>query len=158
MQDSASESGTGPPRGDMALPEAEFHSIYARVPRLTVEVVVESSQGILLTRREPGPCAGLWHIPGGTVRFGEPLVVAVKRVAANELGLDVSVGPFLGYIEYLSHYLNGLDSPVGLAFLCHVEEDPLTTVGDRRSWFAALPDRMHTEQRDFLLKHRLVRS
>ena len=47
--------------------------------------------------------------------------------------------------------------PVGLAFLNHVEEDQLTTVADRRSWFAVLPDRMHTEQGDFLLEHRLVR-
>ena len=46
------------------------------------------------------------HGPGGTVRLGEPLVAAVKRVAATELGL--SVGPFLGYIEYPRHYLNGL--------------------------------------------------
>jgi len=48
------------------------------------------------------------HGPGGTVRLGEPLVAFVKRVAATELGLEVSVGPFLGYIEYPSHYLNGL--------------------------------------------------
>ena len=36
--------------------------------------------------------------------------------------------------------------PVGLAFLNHVEEDQLTTVADRRSWFAVLPDRMHAER------------
>jgi len=98
------------------------------------------------------------HGPGGTVRLGEPLVAAVRWIAATELGLEVSVGPFLGYIEYPSHYLNGLDFPVGLAFLNHVEEDQLTTVADRRSWFAVLPDRMHAEQGDFLLEHQLVRS
>ena len=157
MQDSAPEVPPGASGGEPPLSEAEFRSIYSRVPRLTVEVVVESSQGILLTRRETGPCAGLWHVPGGTVRFGEPLIAAVKRVAATELGLEAPVGPFLGYIEYPSHHLNGLDSPVGLAFLSHVEEDQLTTIADRRSWFAVLPDRMHTEQHDFLLEHRLVR-
>ncbi len=146
------------PSGEMGLSEAEFREIYARVPRLTVEVIVRSPQGILLTRRESGPCAGLWHIPGGTVRFGEPLVAAVARVAATELGLDVSVGPFLGYIEYPSHSLKGLDSPVGLAFLCKAAELRPTAVAEGQTWFASLPVPMHTEQRDFLLRHRLARS
>jgi hypothetical protein len=65
MQDSASEPSTGAPRGDMALSEAEFRDIYARIPRLTVEVIVESSQGILLTRRESGPCATGPVVPCG---------------------------------------------------------------------------------------------
>jgi ADP-ribose pyrophosphatase YjhB (NUDIX family) len=156
--ESGAKRASGELGGHAALSEAEFHTIYARVPRLTVEVVVESSRGIVLTRRESGPCAGLWHIPGGTVRFGEPLIAAVKRVASTELGVEVSVERFLGYIEYPSHYLNNLDSPVGLAFLSHLEEGELTMAADRRSWFSVLPERMHAEQRDFLLEHRLARA
>ncbi len=156
--DAASEADADPPGGDQPLSEAAFNDIYARVPRLTVEVVNQSPLGILLTRRESGPCAGLWHIPGGTVRFAEPVVAAVKRVAATELGFEVSVGPFLGYIEYPSHYLNGLDSPVGLAFLTHFVGDRPTTLANGQSWFTALPDPMHTEQRHFLLQHRLAKS
>lgn len=152
-----SEVPLGAP-GEAPLSEAEFRGIYAKVPRLTVEVIVQSRRGVVLTQRRCGPCAGLWHIPGGTVRFGEPLVAAVKRVAATELGLEVSVGPFLGYIEYPSHYRNSLDSPVGLAFLCHLGEDQPVPAADRPSWFTALPDQMHTEQREFLLEHGLVRS
>jgi ADP-ribose pyrophosphatase YjhB (NUDIX family) len=146
------------PGGEPPLSEADFHDIYARVPRLTVEVVLHSSEGVLLTRRESGPCAGLWHIPGGTVRFGEPLATAVERVAVTELGLVVSVGQFLGYIEYPSHYLNGLDSPVGLAFEAHMEEGQPTSDAGQPSWFTVLPDGMHTEQRGFLLEHGLARS
>ena len=157
-QEPASEVPPETPGGQLPLSEAEFRDIYARVPRLTVEVIVESAQGVLLTQRQSGPCAGLWHIPGGTVRFGEPLVAAVERVAAVELGLEVSVGPFLGYIEYPSHYLNGLDSPVGLVFLCHLGEDQPVPATERHSWFTVLPDRMHTEQCDFLREHRMVGS
>ena len=141
-----------------ALSEAEFRDIYSRVPRLTVEVIVRSAHEVLLTRRESGPCAGLWHVPGGTVRFGEPLVAAVSRVAASELGLDVRVGPFLGYIEYPSHYRQGLDSPVGLAFLCHLAGPRSGAEPDGRAWFTSLPEPMHAEQRDFLVEHRLLRS
>jgi ADP-ribose pyrophosphatase YjhB (NUDIX family) len=107
-----------------------------------------------LTKRTEGPCSGLWHIPGGTVRFGEPLVAAVERVASMELGLEIKAGPLLGYIEYPSHYLNGLDSPVGIAFLCHV--DLTADASSGRGWFTAPPDPMHTEQVDFLTEHGLL--
>lgn len=154
------EPGVEPPSadsaGDGSLSESEFHQIYAKVPRLTVEVAVQSSQGILLARRTSGPCRGLWGIPGGTVRFGEPLRTAVTRVATTELGLDLPAGTFLGYIEYPSHYLSGRDSPLGLAFLCTVAEDHFTTTAGEREWFTTPAEPMHAEQRDFLLEHRLL--
>jgi ADP-ribose pyrophosphatase YjhB (NUDIX family) len=131
-----------------------------------VEVVVATAAGVLLTRRETGPCQGLWHIPGGTVRFGEPLTDAVQRVALQELGLEVSAGPLLGYIEYPSHLLRGLDWPVGIAF----RAEPATSSASGRpasgssahrllgkpgaaGWFAHLPDNMHDEQKAFLKAH-----
>lgn len=138
------------------LPREEFDRIFSRVPRLTVELVIASSnRGVLMALRDFGPCKGLWHLPGGTVRFGEPLVEAVKRVARDELGVTVSVGEMLGYIEYPSHYDNGLDSPVGLAFLADVVGD-MPDERDLRSacaWFSVLPDNMHDEQRKFLARH-----
>ena len=139
------------------LPQQEFDWIFSRVPRLTVEVVIASpDRGVLLALREFGPCAGLWHLPGGTVRFGEPVTEAVKRVALDELGLTVSVGELLGYIEYPSHYDNGLDSPVGLAFRARPAIAEMPDERDLRSecaWFATLPENMHDEQRDFLARH-----
>ena len=75
------------------LPQDEFDWIFSRVPRLTVEVVMASSdRGVLLALRDFGPCKGLWHLPGGTVRFGEPVTGAVRRVALDELGLTVALG------------------------------------------------------------------
>jgi ADP-ribose pyrophosphatase YjhB (NUDIX family) len=138
------------------LTEREFREIYAKVPRLTVEVVIQSPLGILLTKRTEGPCSGLWHIPGGTVRFGEALITAVRRVASTELGVEIEAGPLLGYIEYPSHYLNGLDSPVGIAFLCNVDVDPKSDASSGREWFTAPPDPMHAEQADFLTEHGLL--
>ena len=81
-----------------------------------MEVVIASEAGVLLTKREAGPCQGLWHIPGGTVRFGEALTAAVARVARHELGLEATAQELLGYIEYPSHLEAGLDWPVGMAF------------------------------------------
>ncbi|BBX52871.1 hypothetical protein GCM10009645_12010 [Mycolicibacterium poriferae] len=137
------------------LTRDEFRDIYSKVPRLTVEVVVRSPAGVLLTLRDIEPCRGLWHLPGGTVRFGEKMVDAVRRVAAKEVGIDVVAAHPLGYIEYPSHHENGLDSPVGIAFdvvdytgVPHADDE----AADAR-WFTELPAQMHREQVDFLRSH-----
>jgi ADP-ribose pyrophosphatase YjhB (NUDIX family) len=120
-----------------------------------VEVVLRSEVGsVLLARRDIPPNVGAWHIPGGTVLFGERLTDAVARVAHDELGLAVRATELLGYIEYPSHYENGLDSPVGLAF----GAEPTGTgwpVSDEQlpagcRWFRRLPPGLYDEQREFL--------
>ena len=141
------------------LPETEYRAIFQKVPRLTVEVVVCSDLGVLLARRIGGPCDGLWNLPGGTVRFAEPLIHAVHRVALGETGAEVAIDDFLGYIEYPSHARRGLDWPVGLAFRTHLTPaggPELATVPDRLDWFSRLPDELHAEQRTFLRAHGLA--
>ena len=131
------------------LAQEEFDWIFSRVPRLTVEVVIsEPGRGVLLSLRDIDPCRGMWHLPGGTVRFGEPAVEAVKRVADAELGLSVGVGELLGYIEYPSHYEHGLDSPVGLAFAADAAD--VVSAPPSCEWFRVLPANMHEEQKSFL--------
>jgi ADP-ribose pyrophosphatase YjhB (NUDIX family) len=136
------------------LPKSEYDSIYSRVPRLCVEVVISlPERGVLLMRRDTPPNIGVWHIPGGTVLFAEPVVEAVKRVARDELGFEVDVGDLLGFIEYPSHYLNGLDSPVGLAFDCSpVGESAERPAPDGGGWFSRLPADLYAEQREFLAR------
>lgn len=76
---------------DNPLSQEEFWNIYKKVPRLTVEIIIKDKRGILLTLRNIEPCKNLWHLPGGTVRFGEKLIDAVKRIANRELGIEVLV-------------------------------------------------------------------
>jgi ADP-ribose pyrophosphatase YjhB (NUDIX family) len=142
------------------LPQADYEAIFSRVPRLTVEVVITAAKtgGILLTRRESGPCRGLWHIPGGTVRFGEPLTEAVARVARQELGVEVVVGPLIGYIEYPSHRVIP-DWPVGMAFQAKLLWPGAPGEVDRPgrvAWFSQLPEEMHEEQKTFVRAHGLA--
>lgn len=140
---SAADAVPGP------LTQDEFDSIFSRVPRLTVELVIATRErGVLLQLRDSEPCRGTWSLPGGTVRFAEPAVQAVRRVARAELGVSVTVGELLGYIEYPSHYENGLDSPVGLAFSTALADQSQTPPGCR--WFTRFPDAMHDEQKLFL--------
>jgi len=133
-------------------PEEEFWDIYRKVPRLTVEVLMAGEAGVLLTRRAIEPCRGLWHIPGGTVRFGEPLAGAVTRIARRELGISVEESRMLGCIEYPSHYEHGLDCPVGLVFLVirHSGTIQVNAEAGDHGWFRRLPAEMHEEQVRFL--------
>jgi ADP-ribose pyrophosphatase YjhB (NUDIX family) len=134
------------------LSEREFREIYRKVPRLTVEVAVTGERGLLLTRRAIEPCRGMWHLPGGTVRFGERLADAVSRVARRELGIEVLESRMLGCIEYPSHFENGLDSPVGIVFLVtrHSGTIEVSAEASDHDWFRALPAAMHPEQVRFL--------
>jgi ADP-ribose pyrophosphatase YjhB (NUDIX family) len=142
--------------GSHPFTQADFDAIYSLVPRLTVEVVLRGPRGVFLTRRSAGPCRGLWHIPGGTVRFAEPLADAVARVAFAETGVTVTGTRPLGPIEYPSHYLNGLGCPVGFAFAAEWEGEPEALGGCEGGWFDELPPRMHDEQAAFLRRNPAV--
>lgn len=140
---------------DYPLTPEEFDAIYSKVPRLTVEVIIKNPEGaIYLTKRAVEPCAGQWHLPGGTVFFGEHLTEAVQRVAKREVGIDVHDMKNIGYIEYPSHFLNGLDCPVGIAFEVTDYSGKFTTnkEASEGSWFTTVPEAMHAEQDVYLIE------
>lgn len=142
------------------LSKEEFDAIFSKVPRLTVEVIVRNDRGeIYLTKRAIEPCKGQWHLPGGTVRYAEPLVEAVKRVAQDEIGLSVKEAKLVGYIEYPSHYKRNLGSPVGIVFevVDYEGQAQLNEEATDGGWFHQLPLPMHGDQDTFLIdNHYLV--
>jgi len=132
---------------------AEFADIYSKVPRLTAEVVCTTADGVVLTKRAIKPAKGQWHLPGGTVHFGEHLHDAVRRVARCELGIAVTVGRLLGYIEYPSLLRDGYRGwPVGVAFEATPTGRLLVTdeQADEVSWFRSVPPGTLPEQAAFL--------
>jgi ADP-ribose pyrophosphatase YjhB (NUDIX family) len=137
----------------------EFQSIYSKVTRLCVEVIVKTENGIVLSRRSIEPWKGLWHIPGGTVYMGEDLVDSVKRVALDELGVSVEIDKLLGYITYPS-IKSQKDSgwAIGIAFLTHITSGELrgSYQGEEVAEFKDLPENTLQEQKDFILKEGLL--
>jgi ADP-ribose pyrophosphatase YjhB (NUDIX family) len=132
----------------------EFDSLYSQVPRLTVEIIVKNkNNAIFMTIRAIEPCKGQWHLPGGTVYFGESLIQAVQRVAERELGITVNEVVNTGYIEYPSHYLNGMDDPVGIVFEVTNYKGELKTNNEAldSGWFTKIPDNLHADQDIFLI-------
>jgi ADP-ribose pyrophosphatase YjhB (NUDIX family) len=139
------------PNDDYPMTLEEFHDVYSKVPRLTVEVVLKSDRGVLLSLRDIEPYKGFWHLPGGTVLMGEKLIDAASRVARRELGVKITSAKFLDYIEYPEHYAQNGQSVVGLAFLAeyHGELQP-NEEASKLEWFSEVPEKMHPEQGEFI--------
>lgn len=138
------------------LPPKEFKSIYSKVPRLCVDLIIKTQGGVLLTLRSLPDWKGYWHIPGGTVRYKETLEQAVTRIAQEELHMSVEILKSLGYIEYPSEEKErGFGWSVSIPILC-VPKSEEFSVGEGASEvkvFTELPDTMVPEQRTFLTIH-----
>ena len=137
------------------LSAAEYEYLYSRVPRLTVDLVLLNGSGaVFLAKRAIQPCQGLWHLPGGTVRYAEPLIDAVRRVARREIGIDVGAAKGNGFIEYPSHYLNGLGSPVGIVFevTSFTGDVQVNLEAEDGRWFSHVPAGMHADQDAYLIE------
>jgi len=137
------------------LTSKEFDEIFSRVARLTVELIINTDEGTVLTKRAIEPGIGLWHIPGGTVRFGETLHDAVNRVAYEELGIKVNIGEQIGWIEYPKLNAAGYRGwPIGIAFACTVKSGDLrgSEQAEEVKSFTEIPADMFPEQDVFLKK------
>ncbi len=137
------------------LSNAEFWRIYAKVPRLCVEVCILMDGGVVLTKRAIEPELGNWHIPGGTYLKGESLEGAVRRVAKAETGLDVEVVRLLGAIEY--HIDAYKAQPIGLAYLVRPRGRKREMKTDFQASvarvFRRVPPRTVRDQAKFLRRH-----
>ena len=135
------------------LSSEEFKAIYSKVPRLCVELVIKTPEGIVLSLRKLSSWYGKWHIPGGTVHYKEEVKDAIKREAAEELGIEVSIKKLLGYIEYPDEKKErGFGSSIGLAFLCVANVSKMTPNDDASEIkiFKSLPGNLIEEHQVFL--------
>lgn len=58
-----------------------------KLPRITVDIIIEIDNGIILIERKNPPYG--WAIPGGFVDYGESLESSAVREAKEETGLDI---------------------------------------------------------------------
>lgn len=60
-----------------------------RQPFVTVDIIIEYEDGIVLIKRKYPPEG--WALPGGFVDYGESLEAAAIREAKEETGLDIEL-------------------------------------------------------------------
>lgn len=65
-------------------------------PKIMVDVVIPSEEGVVLIRRGSGPYEGMWALPGGFVEVGETVENAAVREAKEETNLDVELERLVG--------------------------------------------------------------
>ena len=131
------------------IPYKKFIEIYHQVPRLTVDVIVETEEGIILTKRSIPPFKGMWHIPGGSVLFRESIKHTIDRVADEELGIKVGVVGLAGVIEYPN---DGTRHSVSIVYLTHIKSGTPkgSQQGKEIEFFKKIPDNCIPNQKIFL--------
>lgn len=72
------------------------------MPLVGVGVAVLRDGQILLVRRGREPGKGLWAVPGGKVRWGEPMRAAARREVREETGLEVEIGDVVWTGEHIA--------------------------------------------------------
>ena len=65
-----------------------------------VAAVIRKGEKIFATQRGYGDLKGGWEFPGGKIEAGETPQEALKREILEELDTEISVGEWIGTIEY----------------------------------------------------------
>ncbi|CAA9451127.1 MAG: ADP-ribose pyrophosphatase [uncultured Rubrobacteraceae bacterium] len=97
-------------------------------PKLMVDVVIPSEEGIVLIRRGSDPFEGQWALPGGFVEVGETVESAAVREAAEETGLAVELARLVGVYSDPERDPRGHN--VSVAFLARVVGGDLVAASD----------------------------
>jgi colanic acid biosynthesis protein WcaH len=144
---------------DERVPEEQFAEFLATMPQVCVEVMVSRGDAALVARRTAEPAAGEYFWPGGRLYKGEPLDDAARRVAREELGIDVELLDRLGVYEHFWDVssVEGVDSrhTVNVVYRVRpVEADPgieLDGQHDDYRWVDAVEPWMHEHVRRYLV-------
>lgn len=138
------------------LTDNEFNSVYSLVPRLTVDLLIENSEGILLSLRNIEPYSGFWHLPGGTVYMDESIEEAVIRIAKRETGLTVIPKKSIGHMEFPGEVRGSVTiHTVSLVVVADVVGGVLQhdQFASELHWFKVIPQNTIKQHSSFLLEN-----
>lgn len=118
-------------------------------PKLMVDVVIPSEEGVVLIRRGSEPFEGQWALPGGFVEIGETVEQAAFREAAEETGLAVEIAGLVGVYSDPERDPRGHN--VSVAFLARVVGGDLIAASD-----AAEVSVLDPEAVELAFDHRII--
>lgn len=128
----------------MFLDQATFTTVLASTPLVSIDLIVQNSQGeVLLGERKNRPAQGFWFVPGGRIFKDESLAAAFKRLTLAELGVELAIsaatlqGPYDHF--YTDSVFGGEPSTHYVAIAYRLKVAQLT----------ALPEQQHSAYRWF---------
>jgi len=132
------------------LPYAKFLESFKLAPRIAVDLWVKNEEGrVLYTKRDVEPFKGLWHLPGSFLLVGEMIDECVKRLAKEELNVEVSGNEFK-----LRQLDEDLQEPRGhvvhLVYEVRVEKSVVLETESKKFFFEPPKEMIPTHRRIFL--------
>jgi colanic acid biosynthesis protein WcaH len=74
------------------IPDKQFLQIIDNTPLVSIDLIIEDSQGkVLLGKRTNRPAQDYWFVPGGRIRKNETIAEAIIRISSTELGKELSI-------------------------------------------------------------------
>ncbi|TSC59488.1 MAG: NUDIX hydrolase [Candidatus Peregrinibacteria bacterium Greene0416_62] len=124
------ESNLLPPN----MPLDVWKAIHGIVPIPAVEVIVTTTgKNFLLTYRKDADWDG-WHIPGGYMHYRESIPDACRRIAKQELGIDITFEKCIDAYMWPDHPYS---SALSLVCICKTAGIPNTG-----EFFTEIPEKM----------------
>jgi colanic acid biosynthesis protein WcaH len=150
------EAAVGDPRN--GLPEEVFLFVSRSTPLINVDLLIKDDHGrTLLTWRNDEFFGAGWHVPGGIIRYKEPIGDRIRVCARQELGADVSFDPAPLLVAETILAQNSRGHFISLLYRCELGS-PLDSakkaMGDRPSsgewsWHAGCPSNLLEVQRHY---------
>jgi 8-oxo-dGTP diphosphatase len=73
---------------------------------VTAAVIEKDGAVLVALRKSTDRFGGVWEFPGGKVEPGELPEDGLRRELKEELGVETSIGPFLGSFPYVSESID----------------------------------------------------
>ncbi len=132
------------------LPYDQFIKSFELAPRIAVDLWLKNENGgVLYTKRNIEPYKGLWHLPGSFLLKGEAVTDCVRRLAQEELGLEIKESSFK-----LRNLEEDLNEPRGhivhLVYEVWIKKQEVTEDKNKMFYFEPPKDMIPTHRKIFL--------
>ena len=163
LEDAVCEIERAAVHPEIGLPDEIFRLVTKLTPMINVDLLIKNEAGkTLLTWRDDSFYSPGWHIPGGIIRFQEPIGHRIHAVAQSELRTDVDFDPApLKLTEFIQEDLAYRNHFISLLYRCrltssipdvlHCKDFHHPNDGEYE-WFSSPPENLlqgHCEYRSF---------